>query len=504
MRIARLRKGDRLGLIACFVCTGLSLCAGAAQQSVDSLSLATSLVREGKYDQAIAEVERSLRLHANDSRLLTIEGIAYSMKGDDSAALHALDSALHIDPKMMAALRAKAQITTRRHQADAIPVLEQILQFDARDATAREMLAGEQAHDGQCEKAITNFEGLGAVIDGHSESLLRYGACLFRDGKYEAAVTQFEKLVRASPESEDARYDLALAQGHMGNNKAALTTLAPLIAKGTDVDSLSLAAEAAEATGDTPQAVALLRQAIVLDPMIPDSYVRFAEICLEHESYQAGIEMMSAGLSRMPRDPALYMARGLLYGGEADYVKGETDFRAAEHFDPKHGTGAYGVGLVQAQSNHPEEAIKTAREGLKRYPEDGQLNLLLARLQIEVGQLPGSEGFEEARRAAETAVRLRPDLTAAHDVLSKVYMMQGEMPKAILECRAALNLDPEDMVAMYRLLLASRKVGDTTTVQELTRRVSQGHQKARDAETERLRYRIQGTTAEKAATPTQP
>lgn len=494
----------RRGTVVGWCCAGLLVSAAAGQQSGDAIRTATDLVRAGQYNQAIAAVERSLRTHPKDARLLTIEGIAYSMQGDDVEALRVLNSALRVDPRLMSALRAKAQIMVRQHASAAGGALEAILREDPNDGTAREMLADEQARGGLCKKAIANFVQIGTMLDGHRASLLRYGACLFTEGQYEAAAVQFTKLVAADVGSDEARYDLALAQVRAGETKEARVTLAPLTAKGGDVDTLSLAAEAAEATGDTPQAVALLRRAIVLDPMVADSYVRFGEICLQHESYRAGIEMVSAGLARLPRDVGLYLTRGMLYGGAAEYAKAEIDFRAAESFDPKHGTGAYGVGLVQAQGNHPEAAIQTAREGLKAHPEDGQLNLLLARLEISAGELPGSAGFEDARRAAETSVRVRPDLTAAHDILSNIYMMQGEMAKTTAECQEALRLDPDDMIAMYRLLIASRKMGDTAAVQELTMRVAEGHKKTRETESGRLRYRIEGVPAASEGAPAQP
>ena len=488
-------------VVAGLLCLGMVAGAGAAVPQGDALSTATGLLRAGKYDDAIAELQRALRTHAGDARLMTVEAMAYSMKGDDAEALRVLDRALRADPKLIAAWRVKAQIEVREHQPEAIPVLETILRLDPGDATAGEMLAVEQARTGACDAAIERFGQMGAAIDGHGESLLGYGSCLFRRGKNAEAAAAFGKLVELDPKSANARYDLALAQVRAGDNKGALVTLTPVLGEGADGDSLSLAAEAAEATGDTPRAVALLRQAIVLAPTVPDSYVRFAELCMEHESYEAGVEMVSAGLARLPRDPALYLARGMLYGGEADYGKAEADFHAAESFDPKHGTGAYGVGLVQAQGNHTEDALKTVREALRAHPEDGQLNLLLGRLLIEGGALPGTPEFGEALKAAETAVRLRPELTAAHNLLSKAYMMEGETARSIAECKASLKLDPEDMVAMYRLMLESRKAGDTVAVEDLTRKVAEGHRKAREGETDRLRYRIVGAPPESSPKP---
>jgi tetratricopeptide (TPR) repeat protein len=256
------------------------------------------------------------------------------------------------------------------------------------------------------------------------------------------------------------------------------------------VDTLTLASDAYEAIGDTPHSVALLRQAIVRDPNRGDSYARFAELCLLHRSYDTGIAMITAGISRLPRDPELYLARGLLYGELAQYDKAEADFRAAESFDPKRGTGSYGVGLMQVQSGNFDQALTTVRSELRSHPADAQLHFLLARILIESGATPGTARFTEAKDSALQAARVRPEMVAARDLLADIYMRTGETELAVAQCRAVLAIDPTEPSAMYRLMIASKKLGDKVTVQDLAKRLAELHQQARAEESHRLRYRI--------------
>jgi tetratricopeptide (TPR) repeat protein len=200
--------------------------------------------------------------------------------------------------------------------------------------------------------------------------------------------------------------------------------------------------------------------------------------------------MMTAGISHLPRDSELYLARGLLYGELAQYDKAEADFRAAESFDPKHGTGSYGVGLMQVQSGHYAQALSTVRSELRSHPGDAQLHFLLARILIESGATPGTPQFTEATNSALQAIHVRPEMVAAHDLLADIYMRTGETELAVAQCRAALAIDPTEPSAMYRLMIASRKMGDKETVQELAKRLAALHQQARADEGNRLRYRI--------------
>jgi tetratricopeptide (TPR) repeat protein len=465
-----------------------------AQQHVATAATAAALARNGQYDAAVAEAKQALLIHPKDPALWTIEGIAYSMESKDAEALAALHKALGLAPDFLQALQTEAQILSRRHDPQLVPVLTRILRINEHDNTAREMLAVEQARTGDCQAANNNFGKISDQLSTHPESLERYGVCLFAEKEYEQSSAVFQQVSALEPASADARYDLALAQTRAGHNKEATETLQPLLSS-PDVDTALLASDIFEDLGDTPQAVTLMRRAIVLDPGRADSYVRFAELCMLHESYQAGIDMVSAGISRLPDSSALYVARGLLYGGMAQYDKAEADFRAAEELDPAHGAGAYGVGLVQAQSHHSAEALATTRAGLHDHPADAQLNFLLARILLEDGADPGSPEFAEATRAAETAVHSDPNLLSARDLLAKIEDMRGNTQAVIEQCREALRIDPTDQSALFRLMRAVGKSGDTASAQALARQVAEQHQHARAEEGQRLRYKIVGATS---------
>ena len=353
------------------------------------------------------------------------------------------------------------------------------------------MLGLAEAQRGDCASALHDLAEAGPALATHADSLQYKAACLLETKLYTQAVSAFQQVHDLRPKDDGAVYDLAIAQLDAGNAKGAAATLAPLLAGTPDVDTLLLAADVFEQNGDTPRSAALLRQAIVADPTRSNSYIRFAELCMAHESYQAGVDMVTAGISRQPHDPTLFLARGLLYGGLAQYDKAEKDFYSAEMYDPQHGTGAYGLGLIEAQRNNPEQALITVRAALGTHPDDAQLHFLLARLLLETGALPGSPPYAEATHSAQEAVRLEPGLVAGRDLLAKIYLETGNARQAVEQCRAALALDPTDTNALYRLMRSLRATGEDAAAQAVARQVTAQHQRAREQETGVLRYRIE-------------
>ena len=276
-------------------------------QGADPLAAATALIREGRYDAAIAVIQQALPAHPTDPKLPTVEGIAYSLQGDDAHALESLHRALAIAPGFPRALQAEASILSRRRDPAVIPVLQQILRADPHDATAHEMLGLAQAQIDDCTSALREFAQAGPTLETHAASLQHKAVCLLQAKDFTGAIAAFEHVHSLRPDDDANQYDLAVAQSEAGSPKAAAATLSPLLLqKSPDLDTLLLAADVFEQVGDTPRAAALLRQAIVADPAKSNSYVRFAELCMAHESYAAGIDMVTAGLARQPHDSSLF------------------------------------------------------------------------------------------------------------------------------------------------------------------------------------------------------
>jgi hypothetical protein len=61
---------------------------------------------------------------------------------------------------------------------------------------------------------------------------------------------------------------------------------------------------------------------------------------------------------------------------------------------------------------------------------------------------------------------------------------------AIEQCRLALQTDPENQSAYYHLIMASRREGNKTEIQELVKRLSELQQEARRQENSKRRYKL--------------
>jgi len=487
----------RRAFTACSGCALLAVAAGLfiahAQQSASPVTPIESLIRVHRYDQALDLVQLGLKTSPKDYRLWTLEGIIFSLEQNPADALSAFDKALILSPSYLPALKGKVQLLFPSGDKRAVPLLTRILKIDSGDQTAHEMLAMLERKEDKCPAAIDHFILSGSLIQDHPPALEAYGYCLVQLQRMQDAIPVFERLIALLPDATYPKYDLAIVQVAAKQDVDAVKTLEPLLTPDQqDPDILSLASEAYEAEGNTPKSVSLLRQAIVLSPSNSEYYVAFASLCLDHESFQVGIDMLNAGLARIPDDSSLYISRGLLYAQLAQYDKAEADFDRAEQLDSSHSLGFYAADLAELARNNPDQALAKVRAQLKAHPENALLHNLLAELIMNQGPAIGSPEFQEATRSALKAVELKPDLVTARDTLASIYVHSHQYNLAIEQCRAALKYSASDEAAAYHLLIALRHSGqsDTPEIKALVKQLAVMHQASMKQESDRKRYRL--------------
>src|SRR5581483_1790509 len=114
-----------------------------------------------------------------------------------------------------------------------------------------------------------------------------YGTCLVRLQQFDRAVNVFQRTLTLDPDARRARQLLASVQVMAKHPQDATNTLQPLLeGNSADAQTLELAANAFEDAGNTPQAVSMLRRAILLEPKNVNLYLDFASMCLAHQSFK--------------------------------------------------------------------------------------------------------------------------------------------------------------------------------------------------------------------------
>ncbi len=462
------------------------------QAKDDSTASIVSALRSGQFDEALHLLQPALQSAPNNPQLLAFQGLAYSGKGEQKLALGSYQRALKSSPEYLPALEGAAQLEYEAGSADAVPLLEHVLRLRPDDSTTHAMLAVLAYKRGDCPSAVQHFAEIEPILDSQPGALQEYGVCLLKLQQTDKALQLFQRLLASRPDDPRARRGLAIVQLDAGHPQDALATLQPLLDSNPDVSTMQLAAAVYEANKDTPNAVKVLREAIIRNPRETPLYVDFADIAMNHQSFQTGIEMIDAGLKLQPRAAELYLARGVLYVQLANFDMAAADFEKAEQLDPHQGLSAAAQGMIaeERNQNDPDRALAAVRARLAKKPSEAFLWYLQAAILSEKAPEPGSPEFQQGITSARKAVTLDPSLSAAHNVLAKYYLDSGQYSVAAQECRKVLEQKPDDQTALYHLVLALRKTNQQAEIPELLKRLARARQDETRQEAERNRFKL--------------
>ncbi len=437
----------------------LLLAPGAIAQSSAPIDRIVSELRQGLAADALRDAEQAVRAHPRDEKLWILKGVAANQLKQPVAALAAFESALRLAPNSLPALEGASEVAFRIDRARAHDLVRRLLAQVPDEPSANGMAGMLDYEDGHWAAAVEHFSKAGAAIRTQQPALEAQAASLDRLGRESEAEAVFSTMITRWPDDRQARYNLAVIQFRRHDFTDVLATLQPILASG-DPTALSLAAAVYEELGDTPNAVAALRQAIQQNPRDPQNYVDFAALSFDHNSFAAGIAMLNAGLQQLPSSAALYVARGILYMQNSQSELAGQDFEIANKLDPKQSFGLEAQGLTEIQRHNLPEALSKVQQSLKAKPRSAYLNYLAAEIMKEQGAPPASSQARQAIDYAERAVALDPKLVVALDLLSDLVFQAGDYPKTAEVCRAALKVNPADQEAIFRLILVVRRTGD--------------------------------------------
>ena len=462
----------------------------SAQTALSSRSEVIGQLQKGNNQAALLLAEKRLKRTPRDCALLSLQAIALVNLQQPQVALKSFQQALSNCPVYLPALEGAAQIVYAGNRPEARPLLGRILNAQPENVTAHAMLATILRAEGDCLAALPHFASSSGLFNSRPDLLLSYGACLAYTGDLASALTRYQQLLILQP-SETVRYDVALLQWKTHANDDALTTLAPLLIGDRRASVLAFASRIHEDKGDTPQAVALLRESIAASPDSVDNYLDFATIAFNHKSFQVGIDMLNVGLKRLPTAAKLYVARGVL---EVQLSKGDdavADFEQAHRLDPKLSFAQDAVGILQSQQHKSEQSLALFEAQAKQHPEDPLLQYLLAERLSETSTGADSTSLASAIVAAQRATVLDPRYAAALNLLAVLYNRSGQPELAFEQAERALALDPSVQSALYQQLMAVRRSGDAAKIRALTARFEDARKESNHREQNTDRYRLQ-------------
>ena len=213
------------------------------------------------------------------------------------------------------------------------------------------------------------------------------GVLLARYRLFDDAIQHFQNALRANPDSDDVKFDLASAYFRKGQYQDALAATETISSGGRQDDScLALQGDIEAHLGNAARAAEIFRSAIARNPDNDQYYLSLMLVQLRGNDLAGAEQTLQKGLARIPGSGKLIWGQGLI-----SVMKGNTK-QAAERLERAvdllpEWAGSYStLGVFYYQTGQ----IEKAREVLNRFKGSNAGGLDISRIEDALAKAPAS------------------------------------------------------------------------------------------------------------------
>jgi tetratricopeptide (TPR) repeat protein len=300
-----------------------------------------------------------------------------------------------------------------------------------------------------------------SLDDSPAEADLQKGIALTRGGKFQEAIPH---LLAARGQVRDgyaAGFNLALCYVATGRYQPAIEVLNELRSSGhQNADVENLLAQSYIGIRQPEAALAAVQRAARQSPKDEKLFVYVAEACMDSGFFDVGLKVTEIGLTHFPRSGRVIFEHAMLLTHLDRLDEAKQELQKVIELAP--GTDVAYIAAAQGSlfEAKVEEAVKVAREGIRKGNQHAMLLALYGEAVMRSGAEPADADFADACAALERAVAERPTYASAQITLGKLYLKEGRLGDAIARLNAGRELDPRNPAVYSNLATAFRRRGD--------------------------------------------
>lgn len=378
----------------------------------------SSLILLGKMDEATKVMTGANARFPGNAMLSYLSGRVADALDDSKSAEDGYKRAIAADPTITDAYLYLSRLYVRfRRFTDALPVLEQGLEKDPKNA-ALHVGTGELAyHERDLDRAETEFKQASELNTHSSEAFGGLSRVALEKGKPDLALAHIEKALGINPRLQGGRLQKGMA----------LWKLQRL-----------------------PESVQELEKAHEEEPRNTQVVVTLGAVEFEQGQLANALNHLASALQAEPGHPDgnFYMAR--VKNSSRDHSQAIDAIKRALESDPKNPLYKFWYGRILADAKKSEEAVVELKAAIELNPKYADALEMLGRIYVERGQL------KDAIAQFDQVLVIDPGRNTARAATGDAYMKLDDWDGAIKAYTAAIEADPENPNLIY----AYSKLGD--------------------------------------------
>jgi len=233
-------------------------------------------------------------------------------------------------------------------------------------------------------KAIAQLDQLSAT-DYRTQSGI--GVLLARFRLYDDAIAHFQSALRANPDSDDVKFDLADAYFRQGHYPRALETVQTVSAQGQHDDAmLALLGDIYAHMNDSARAAEIFRDAIARNPDNDQYYLSLTLLELRQGDVRAAEQILQKGLARVPSSGKILWGLGIVSVLEGKTEQATEQLERAVELLPEWAGSYSTLGVFYYETGQ----VDKAREVLNRFKGSNAGGLDVNRIEQALAGAPAS------------------------------------------------------------------------------------------------------------------
>lgn len=483
------------------------------------------LVQQKRIDEAIQTFKQGLRQDPRNAVLLNALGAAYSLENDAKEADRDFLAALRIDPQFAPARRNLAISYFNDGFLDLASREFKVLYQNRENHSVASLFLGMiAAKRAEYPRAIQFFDESENLIYRYPESILSFAGALYHTrqnakserilarlgdapsvstngwlqagvlysylGQYPQALDAFRRGLQKNPQGLKINHQEACFLSKIGRSNQGRRILQKFVDQYRVDGSLNALGHIAENAGDIDLALESFRKAIELAPNSEECYLDFSTLCMRYKNNALALDVIKAGLARLPRSYRLTVQEGAILGNLGRQKDAEEAFQSAIRLRSDNREAILGLAIAETHADQFNVALKTLATGVQKFPNDFNLRYYYAFALFRLAQRDGTTAqvAKKAKQATEKSIQLNPASAGAYYLLSKWNAIEENPQLAEENLETCLRLNPKYLPAKYQLALLYLKTGKRQQGKSLLREVKQ--EQAVEFRAEQTRPRI--------------
>ena len=431
-----------------------------------------SLMRLGQASEAERQFRHALELEPNHPTASFNLGTTLLQQGRSEDALPWLEKAHSIQPDVFqnAYQLAFCRFLLGSYEA-ADTLLGSLAGVAASRAEVRFLQALTDRALGRADRTDEVLRAIRPMLNGQPQMEFQAALLLLNQDLAAPSEELLRSVAGQLPASYPAHFHLAVAQERLGKLPEAVRTARAALAIEETSEAHLLLADLLESQGQPLEAVTHFQRAVALDPT-SEHYFALGYEFLSHWNWEAAAQVFSEGLERAPDSWNLWIGAGAAALGLTRYEEATRAFLNAVRLRPEEMMGFHLLSQAFDQSEKAfEDALVSFRQLLERDPKNPLARYFEALATFR--QASRSGDFSHVAKRVDTLAELTradPRFLEALLLMSEIQFEFQNWPAAVDALHQSVRLDPDHVLAHYRLGLALQRTGKGQEARQMLQR----------------------------------